>query len=82
MRGFVLGAILGLLLGGGAVQAFELYLDYTVNMDVSSRTLERTCERRCEIDGGEIDSCRSASFECSGTEYIYDEAPWLNCEAW
>jgi len=82
MRGFVLGAILGLLLGGGAVHAFELYLNYTVNMDVSRRTLARTCERRCEIDGGEIDSCRSASFECSGTEYIYDEAPYLNCEAW
>jgi len=82
MRKFIFGVVLGLLLGGGAVHAFELYIDYHVSMDIPRRTLERACERRCDINGGEIDSCRSATFECSGSEYIYDEAPHLNCEAW
>lgn len=82
MKNLTFGILIGLALGGGAVHAFELYIDYTVSMDVSRRTLERTCERRCEIDGDEIDSCRSTTFECSGSDYIYDEAPYLNCEAW
>ena len=81
MARFAVGFVLGVLLAGGAAQAFEMYLSYTVDMEVSGGELERTCERRCEIVDEYTLDCRSATFSCSGSDYIYDENASLSCEA-
>ena len=79
MKRFGLGLILGLMLGGASVQAFEMYLNYDVNMDISRRTLAKVVERRCSFDDGDI-NCRSVTFTCSNSDYVYDEYASLSCD--